>query len=72
MSTPPMVATDTDSVVIVGVAGDIIADDNSAHDIAAKTGGRPSFSGSQAPCKATDILCRICKQLMVLAVQVSS
>lgn len=67
-----MAATDAKSTVVVGVAGDIVVGDSSTHDLAAKAGGKPSFSGSQPPCETTDLLCRICKQLMMLAVQVSS
>ena len=66
----PMAATGTESIVVLGVAGDIVDDDSSVHNIAAKAGGRPCFSGSEPPCKATHFRCGICKQLMMLAVQV--
>ena len=59
-----------DSDVTVGSAGDLISRHASASAVVAKAGGRPYFSGIQAPCQASALSCSRCNGLLCLVAQV--
>ena len=61
-----------DSDVNVGLAGDLISRDANASATVAKAGGRPNFTGKQAPCVARDLSCSRCNGLLCLVTQVPS
>lgn len=58
------------SDVTIGLAGDLISRDACTSATVAKAGGRPYFSGIQAPCQASALSCSRCKGLLCLVIQV--
>ena len=58
------------SDVIIALAGDLISRDASTSATVTKAGGRPYFSGIQAPCQASALSCTRCKGLLCLVTQV--